>query len=352
MPKLRADQLSKQLQQGLSSIYLISGDEPLLVQEACDNIRIHASKQGFTERERLYADRQFEWSSLFNLTSSLSLFSEKKLIELKLETGKPGDKGSKAIVEYLENPNPDNSLVITSPKLDGNTQRSKWVKHIEKHGVWVPIWPISIKQMPRWVEQRLQAAGLKASSQSIDLLAARTEGNLLAAHQEIEKLKLLSTDQYLTPEIVAGAVANSARYDVFTLVDRSLEGDSRGATRCLHGLKTEGTEPTVILWALAREIRQLIKVKTALDQGQGFAWAAKQAGIWEKRQGLIQQALRRLTPLELQRLLRQANMIDRSIKGLQKNNPWDELLELTLNLTGFNSLSYNNQQLAIKANSY
>ncbi|MBX2807440.1 MAG: DNA polymerase III subunit delta, partial [Cellvibrionaceae bacterium] len=256
MAKLRYEQLQRQLQQGLAIAYLISGDETLLVQEACDLIRQHAKQRGFKEREIFHADKQFDWSHLFQASQSLSLFSDKKLLELRIGNGKPGDKGSKAINDYVADASPDNCLLIITPKLDSSSQRSKWVKAVEKQGHWLPIWPISAAQLPQWLAQRLRSKGLHADSQSIDLLAARTEGNLLAAHQEVEKLALLTEDAYLSPELIARSVADNARYDIFGLIDTALHGDGRKAAATLQGLRREGTEATLVLWGLARTWRQ------------------------------------------------------------------------------------------------
>ena len=349
MAKIRIEQLGKQLKQGLAPVYLVSGDETLLVEESCDAIRQHALKSGFSERERYHVDPQFDWSQLLTISNSLSLFGDKKLIELRIDKGKPGDKGSKAICEYLANPSPDNCLLVITPKLDASSQRGKWVKTIDKQGLWLPIWPVASTQLPRWLEQRIKKAGLTADSHCIELLAARTEGNLLAAHQEIEKLKLLSVDGYLSPELVSGAVADSARYDIFGLIDKALHGDTRAAAKSLQGLKTEGTEATVVLWGLARELRTLLSISFGVQQGQSFSWAAKQAGVWDKRQPLLQQALRRLQTKQLESLLRQANGIDKSIKGLRRADPWNELLDLVLNFSGSQSLSPKNSKLSLQA---
>jgi len=349
MGKLRIDQLNRHLQQDLSNTYLVSGDETLLVEESCDAIRQRAQSDGFTERERYYVDNQFDWSQLLSAATSLSLFSDKKLIELRIEKGKPGDKGSKAICEYHDKPNDDNRLLIVTSKLDAGVQRSKWVKTIEKKGQWLPIWPISTAQLPRWLDQRIKKAGLTADSPCLELLAARTEGNLLAAHQEIEKLKLLSVDGYLTPELIAGAVADSARYDIFGLIDKIMYGDARNAVKTLQGLKAEGTEPTIILWGLAREIRTLLSINKNIREGQSFSWAAKQAGVWDKRQGLAQQAIKRINNQQLQLLLRQSNNIDKAIKGQRKADYWSELLDLVLNFTGTKSLDKKNLRLSMMA---
>jgi len=347
MAKLRVEQLAQTLNTALSPVYLISGDETLLVQEAADTIRQHVKSKGFLEHERHYGDKQFDWSLLLASANSLSLFNEQKLIELRIESGKPGDKGSKAIVEYLKAPSDDNVLLIITPKLDGSSQRAKWVKAIEKQGVWAPIWPVGPAQLPRWLGQRLQQAGLKSDSAAIDILAARTEGNLLAAAQEIEKLRLLAPDGWVSSELMASTVADSARFDVFGLIDKALMGDARSASHTLQGLKGEGTDGTVILWALAREIRTLINVRHATDQGQNFAWAAKNAGVWDKRKPLIQNALKRFQGRQLESLLRQANGIDQAIKGLRKTDPWNDLLDLVLRLSGVQSISQQNQRLSL-----
>jgi len=349
MGKLRSDQLPQQLKKDLAPVYLISGDETLIVQESCDLIRETAKKNGYSERDLFHVDAQFDWSQLLLAGNSLSLFSEKKIVELRINNGKPGDKGSKAICAYLDNPSPDNCLLIVTPKLDAGAQRSKWVKTIEKAGHWLPVWPLSDNQFIRWLGQRVQAAGLQADTRSIELLASRTEGNLLAAHQEIEKLKLIASDTTLTTEIISGAVADSARYDIFGMIDKTLFGDARAAVKSLQGLRMEGTDATVVLWGLAREIRTLLSITMSMAQGQSFQWAAKQAGVWDKRQPLVQQIINRSSQKELERLLRQANSIDKSIKGLMNSNPWDELIDLTLNLAGCQSLNATSRKLALQS---
>ncbi|MFT5117786.1 MAG: DNA polymerase-3 subunit delta [Kiritimatiellia bacterium] len=349
MAKLRSDQLAQNLKGKLAPVYLVSGDETLLVQEACDAIRQTARQAGFSERERHHVDKQFSWSQLLSSANSLSLFDDKKIIELRIENGKPGAEGSKAICAYLENPSDDNLLMLVTPKLDSGSQRSKWVKQIEKLGYWVPIWPISPAQLPRWLSQRLQQAGLKADSHVIELLATRIEGNLLAAHQEIEKLTLVATDEWLSPELIANTVADSARYDVFGLIDKALLGDARGAVKNLHGLRSEGIEAITVLWALARELRLLLNIAHAIEQGQNFSWAAKNAGVWDKRQPLVQQALNRLHHKQLTLLIRQANGIDKAIKGLRNADTWNELMELTLNLSGTQAINPLNQRLSLQS---
>lgn len=347
MAKLRPDQLTGALRKKLAPVYIVSGDEPLLAQEACDQIRATARKQGFSERELHHVEAGFDWEQLLTSANSLSLFAERKILELRIDNGKPGDKGGKALITYCENPAEDTLLLIVTPKLDGSAQRSKWFKAVEKVGDFVQIWPIVGPQLPRWIDQRIQQAGMRASREAIDLLAARIEGNLLAAAQEVEKLKLLASDGEITADMIAGSVADSARYDVFTLTDKALHGDARAAIKTLHGLKGEGTDATVVLWALAREIRTLNQMANALQQGQAFDRAAKANGVWDKRKPLVNGALRRLKLNQLNMLLRKANGIDKAIKGMRNADVWDELMDLTLNLSGTFSLSPAVQKLSL-----
>jgi DNA polymerase-3 subunit delta len=348
MPKIRPEQLATSLSKPLSPIYMVSGDEPLLIQEVSDAIRSAARKQGFSERELYHADNSFDWGQLLTSANSLSLFADKKIIELRMPSGKPGDKGAKILLEYAQAPAPDNLLLIITEKLDGATQKSKWFKALEDAGQHIQVWPITPAQLPRWIGQRLQQAGLQADTQAIDLLCSRIEGNLLAAVQEIEKLKLLATEPRISYELMASVVADSARYDVFGLCDKALHGDARAAAKTLQGLKTEGTEPIAVLWAITRDIRQLIQIAQELSQGKSFEWAARQSGVWEKRQPLMQAAIRRSKPAQLQQMLRKANGIDKAIKGMRNAEPWDELLDLVLNMAGVQSINPINEKLNLR----
>lgn len=350
MAKLRPEQLSGALRKSLAPAYLVSGDEPLLSQESCALIRQAARKAGFNERELHHVDNSFDWDQLLTSVNSLSLFAERKIIELRIDNGKPGDKGAKALISYCDNPPPDTLLLVITPKLDASSQRSKWFKSLEQVADVVQIWPVTPLQLPRWIEQRMQQAGLSASRDAVDMLAARIEGNLLAAAQEIEKLKLLAVNGQVSAEMIAGVVADSARYDVFSLLDKALHGDARAAVRTLHGLKGEGTDATVVLWALARELRTLYQIAHAMQQGQPFDRAAQQAGVWDKRKPLVNTALRRLKLNQLQMLMRKANGIDKAIKGLRNADVWDELMDLTLNLSGTFSLSPTVQRLSLAIN--
>jgi len=348
MAKLRPEQLSSALAKGLAPVYLITGDEPLLIQESCDLIRSAARKAGFVERDLYHADNHFDWSQLLASANSMSLFADKKIIEIRLPSGKPGDKGGKVLQEYAQSPSPDNLLLFITEKVDGATQKSKWFTALESLGVHLQHWPVTAENLPHWIATRLKQAGLHVDSNAVDLLASRIEGNLLAAVQEIEKLKLLTTDKIISLELMASVVADSARYDVFGLCDKALHGDVRAAVKTLHGLKAEGTDAIAVLWALTRDVRSLVQISQMTAQGKNFEMAAQQAGVWNNKQPLFRNALRRLKPAQLQQLLRKANGIDKAIKGMRNAEPWDELLDLVLNIAGVQSLSIANERLSLK----
>ncbi|MCW8125558.1 DNA polymerase III subunit delta [Microbulbifer halophilus] len=332
--KMPPRQLPQSLDKGLLPIYVVSGDEPLVVQECCDSIRAAAKKAGFSERELLHAEQHFDWGQLLASAGSMSLFAEKKVVELRLPNGKPGDKGSKALQEFARLASDDLLLLLVLPKLDRSQLNSKWIKALDQQGALIQVWPVDAREMPRWIHQRLRAAGLDAEPEAIQILAERVEGNLLAASQEIEKLKLLSDDNLITAETMNDAVASSARYDVFGLIDRALAADADAAIKTLQGLRAEGVEAPVVLWALAREIRSLLEIGEKLDRGQPLQRLVR----IQKRQPLVQSALSRLQPRQLESLLLRARAVDNAIKGGRDQDPWTGLLELTLNLCGKRSV--------------
>ncbi|MFT5691825.1 MAG: DNA polymerase-3 subunit delta [Oceanicoccus sp.] len=331
--RLRPDQLAQNLKKGLLSIYIVSGDEPLLIQECSDEIRLHCRKQGFS-REVLHVDTSFDWNELHNCSNAMSLFAERKLIELRMPSGKPGKVGSEAISEYINNASPDNVLLVISNKIESAATRSKWYKNIESAGAGIQVWPISARELPQWIGRRLNQAGLKASPEAIALLSERIEGNLLAAVQEIEKLKLLAPSDIIDVDTITNAVANSARYDIFGLTDRALEGDAQGSVRMLQGLRAEGTELPIILWALSKELRILLQCRAQLDQGNDIERALQNMRVWDKRKPLIKKAISRLNKNNLRQLLSLATDVDRSIKGIKKGNSWDLLEQIVLMLAG------------------
>ena len=348
MNKLRPEQLPHDLQTGLRPVYLISGDEMLLVQESCDAIRKAASQAGFSERERYYVGSQTDWSELLMASNSLSLFNNKKLIEFHTDSDKLGDSGSKAITAYLGKPSEDNILLIVTPKLKADQQKTKWLQAIIQQGAWVPVWPLEGAQFRHWISRRLKNSHLYADKDTIDILASRTEGNLLATAQEIEKLTLLAIDGKVSPSLMADAVGDNARFNVFDLVDKALCGDAQGAARCLQSLINEGVEMPIILWGLSREIRSLLTIKEMMDNGQASAKAFSSAGVWDKRKPLMQQAIDRLSRQQLNWLMRRASAVDKAIKGLHDIDARGALLDLTLNLAGVSVIDMNNQRLSLK----
>ncbi|WP_160154247.1 DNA polymerase III subunit delta [Microbulbifer sp. ALW1] len=334
MARINPRQLPQNLRQGLAPIYVVTGDEPLLIQECCDSIRDTARHHGFIERDLLHGEANFDWGQLLSAAGSLSLFADKKIIELRLPGGKPGDKGSKALQEFADMANEETLLLLVLPKLDRAQLNSKWVKALDAKGVLIQIWPVDAAEMPRWIHQRLRAAGLDAEPEAIQILAERVEGNLLAASQEIEKLKLLAQDNVISADTMNNAVASSARYDVFGLIDKALAADAAGAVKTLQGLRAEGVEAPVVLWAIAREIRTLLETQQKLDEGQPLNRLVR----IQKRQPLIQAACQRLHPRQLENFLLRARAVDNAIKGGKEMDPWAGLLELTLNLSGKRSI--------------
>ncbi len=336
--KLSPAQLGKHLQGSLAPVYVVSGDEHLLCQEACDAIRAACRQQAFSERQVLSVESGFDWGQLLEAGANLSLFAEKRLLELRIPSGKPGDKGAVALLHYLARPAEDTVLLISLPKLDGSTQKTKWAKALidGKDVQFLQIWPVDAAQLPQWIRQRLAQAGLAADQEAVELIAARVEGNLLAAAQEIEKLKLLAEDGRVTADTVQAAVADSARYDVFGLIDAALQGHPEHSLRMLEGLRGEGIEAPVILWALARELRLLANIAQQYAQGVPLERAFSQARppVWDKRRPLVSKALQRHDVAGWQRLLMAAQLIDEQIKGQAEGDPWIGLSNLCLQLSG------------------
>ena len=341
--KIKPDQLKSYLQKSLqtkqlSPIFIISGDEPLLSQEAADAVRSTARQLEFTERETFDIDARFDWNLVFNETNSLSLFSDKKILELRITSGKPGDKGSRALCELCENLNDSNLILVILPKLDKGAYQSKWMKTLESKGVHIQVWPVTPEQLPRWINQRLVQCGIEASQGAVDILADRVEGNLLAAMQEINTLKLLSLEGKVNADIMSTVVADSARYNLFSFVDKVLDGDAQSAAKALRGLENEGTEPLALLWAITRELRTLNKASHQVLLGNSKDKALKSAGVWDKRIPIFRKALSRLSPAHLRMLMHQAGAIDRGVKGLRQADIWDELTTLVLSFAGSQTL--------------
>jgi len=337
--QLRLEQLDGDLERQLRPVYLLYGDEPLLVQEAADAIRGRARAAGHTEREVMHADSGFDWNALLAASDSLSLFAERRILEVRLPTGKPGEAGARALRAYAERPAGDTVLMVISAKPEPAARRSAWVKALDRAGAVVPVWPVDARRLPAWIGARMERAGLAPTREAVGLLAERVEGNLLACAQEIDKLRLLHGPGPLDARAVAAAVADSARYDVFTLADAVIAGQAARAQRVLTGLRAEGVEPVLVVWALAREARQLAALAAEVGAGHSVGQVLAAHRIWESRKKLLGQALARHDARFWQARLAECARADRVVKGQAPGNPWDELVQLSLHMAGRSPLS-------------
>jgi DNA polymerase-3 subunit delta len=332
--QLRPEALDGHLAKGLAPLYVITSDEHLLALEAADKIRRAARAQGYSERDVLSVERNFKWGELLAANQALSLFGDKKLIELRIPGGKPGKDGSAALQNYAKDLNPDNLTLITLPKLDWQTAKSAWVANLQQAAVYVEIPNVERAQLPGWIGMRLSSQNQSAERQSLDFIADRVEGNLLAAHQEIQKLALLHPPGKLTHEQVIDAVLNVARYDVFKLSEAMLAGDPARLVRMLEGLKGEGEALPLVLWAVSEEIRTLLKLKSGMAQGRPLGALLKEYRIWGPRERMMEPALRRIPLPTLEAALQQAAQVDKMVKGLRAKqfagDAWDAMLQLAL----------------------
>ncbi len=331
--KIQANQLQSHLQKNLAPCYLVTGDEHLLAAEALDVLREGARQKGFTSRDLHIATTGFDWSSLRDTTANLSLFAERRIVELRLPTGKPGRVGSQAIVDLIENTGSDLMLIVVAPKLDRSGQSSKWVKALESAGVNVTIWPIGPRELPGWIGERMRRVGLQPDRDAIAMIADRVEGNLLAAGQEIEKLRLLHGEGKVSADDVSSAVANSSRFDVFKLVDAALVGDSKRALKVLAGLQAEGVEPVIIVWALTRELRTLARLTDFMAGGMDLANGMQKAGVWRNRQDLVRACVARHQSRDFHHLLMATGTADQAAKGQRQADPWQLITAIVLELT-------------------
>jgi DNA polymerase-3 subunit delta len=326
--RLSSDDLPRHLAKGLGSLYVIHGEAMLLAIEAADAIRIAAREAGYSEREVIIAEQHFKWAELRNSAQSMSLFSSRKMVDLRIPSGKPGVEGAQALQDYCENLNADTLTLISLPKLEGTALKSKWFAALEAHGTVISADEISLHALPAWIAARLKRQEQSADKDTQEFLAQKVEGNLLAAFQEIQKLALLFPAGPLTFEQVKDSVMDVARYDVFKLSEAMLAGDAARYARILDGLKAEGTATVLILWSIAEDIRALARVSRAMQQSGNLAGALRDARVWGIKQKLIERAVRRFSPAFAERALRQAAQIDKLIKGLRQGDVWDELLQL------------------------
>ena len=331
---LKGEQLAAHLDRDLKAVYVIYGDEPLLVIEAADAIRAAARRKGFDEREVLTAIAGFNWNELHLATGNMSLFGGRQLIDLRIPTGKPGREGGKAIQDYCARPSPDALLLVTLPGLDWTEEKATWLKALTEAGVAVKLIPPNLAELPAWIAGRLRRQQQKAGNDALHFIAERVEGNLLAAHQEIQKLALLYPAGELSLQQIQEAVLNVARYDLDGLREALLSGDVARLTRTLDGLQQEGEAPPLVLWAMTEEVRALAQVKAGQKQGQPVDALLKEARVWGARQSLFKRALPRIKESTANAALEDAARIDRMIKGIGGGDGWTEFLRLGLGLAG------------------
>lgn len=330
--KIRANQLSSHLKKSLAPCYFVTGDEPLLVAEALDEIRDAARDRGFGSRELHVATTGFDWGELTASTGNMSLFAEQRIVELRLPTGKPGRAGGQAIVDLVEQSDPDLLIIVTAPKLDRSGANAKWAKTLDQKGVTVQVWPVTMRELPGWIANRMRQTGLQPDRDAVAMIADRVEGNLLAAGQEIEKLRLLLGEGKVTAEDVSRAVANSSRFDVYKLTDAALAGDARRAVRILGGLKAEGVEPVIVMWALTRELRTLATLDDAVRQGTELGGAMQAARVWNTRQGLVRSCISRHPHGTFHRMLKASGRADAAAKGQRYGDPWQMAADIVVGM--------------------
>ncbi|MGJ8690176.1 MAG: DNA polymerase III subunit delta [Gammaproteobacteria bacterium] len=334
-----SDKLNTELKKKLAAFYWLAGDETLLAQEALTQLRNACRQAGFNEWELVFVDRGFDWQSLLQSGNSMSLFSDKKIIELRLQSAKLDDAGKAALKQYLASPNPDNILILVSPRVEPAALNTKWFKGLEAAGVFITVWPINADKLPRWIHDRMHREGINADRDAIAMLAERVEGNLLAADQEIQKLRILTG---ATPEKpvsidrkqIMTLVADSSRYNTFSLIDAALNGDARRCVKVLNSLRSEGTEILQLLGSFNGEVRRLIAVAQHSEKGSNISDAMRSEGIRPNHQKEVANALQRLRLSELEALLRAARQIDLAVKGLVKTDPWIEFTQLILRMSG------------------
>jgi len=334
LTQVRAEALAGHLARTLAPLYVVHGDEPLVALEAGDAIRAAARRAGCEEREVFVVEPGFRWDALLASNANLGLFGTRRLVDLRIPSGKPGVEGAKALEAYASSPSPDSVTLVTLPKLDKATQSSSWFVALAGAGVEVPVWPVTREELPRWIGERLARQGQKASPDTLAFLAEASEGNLLAARQEIEKLALLQPAGALDHDAVVAAVADVARYDIGALSEAWLAGEAARALRILSVLRDEGTAPVLPAWQLAEDVHALAIVQAMVAQGTPAAVAVRQARVWGGRAKALERAAGRLAREIAPSLVADAARLDALSKGLGREDPWDELAAVALVLCG------------------
>ena len=339
--RLKAEQLTNHLQQGLLPVYLVFGDEQMLVEEASDVIRQYARKLGADDRQVWHVEGRFNWSELQWQEQTMSLFSSQRLIEIRLPSGSPGKEGGDALRRYIDNPPSDTTLLIISGKIDNRSQKSKWFTELDRMGVTVPIWPVDIVNLPRWILQRLQQRGLKANQQLAGLIAERVEGNLFAAAQEIDKLQLLCPNGEVDEKTILDSVADNARFEAFGLMDTVFSGQTTKIPRMISRLKAEGLDVLAVFSAVSWTLHRAVDMAIKIDQGARIeqVLASQKPPIWEKHRSIMYQALLRHDRQQWQGFLQQMSQIERAAKGSLRACPWSLLEQLCMHVAGIRIIS-------------
>ena len=345
--QLALPQLAAQLQKGLRSLYVLHGDEPLMLQEAADAIRATARAQGYTERSvHTVAGAHFDWSEVLAAGGSLSLFADKQILEVRVPSGKPGKEGSVALQQLATAAQGNDSTLtlVLLPRLDAATRKGAWFGALENSGISIQIDPVERNALPQWIAQRLQHQGQRVMAgeegqRTLQFFADRVEGNLLAAHQEIQKLGLLHPQGELSQEQVESAVVNVARYDVFKLSESVLSGQVARVQRMLDGLQAEGEAAVLVHYTLSEDIRALKRVKDAIAGGKPMPMALREQRVWGPRERLFERVLPRMTEARLNGLLQAAHQVDGIVKGLKvadwPTDPWQALQRLAVRFSRF-----------------
>jgi DNA polymerase-3 subunit delta len=325
--RTQAEHIARTLEKGLASAWLIAGDEALLTGEAADAVRAAARAQGYAGRELFVTDRSFDWSEVSAASRTQSLFAERRILEIRMPTPRPGKEGGAVLAALAADPGAENLLLVVTTRPEKETWASAWFKSFEKHGILVLAQPVEIGRLPQWIAGRGAKLGLRFEKGAAELLAERVEGNLLAAQQEIEKLALLQKDGVVSIDAVQNAVANSARYDVFQLADAALAGDAPRSLRILEGLRAEGAEPPLVLWALCRDLRALADIRNGVAK-RAYGVAA------ERHAALVERAARRIGREPIEPWFEAAARIDRQVKGQATGEAWTTLTGLVAALSG------------------
>ncbi|MCB1645041.1 MAG: DNA polymerase III subunit delta [Pseudomonadales bacterium] len=332
--KINIRQLSKHLTEAPAPVYVVASDEPLLQQEACDQIRAALRSKGYTERDLFFVEGRFDWEEVLFSANSMSLFAEQKILEIRMPNGKPGDQGAKALQAFASDPPEGTAMLLIVPWLDNRAQKAKWVQALEKAGVLVPIWPVEVQELPAWIGQRFKAAGLHATPDAINALTDRIEGNLLAAVQEIEMLKLLAPGNEISADLVISGVSDSSRFNVYSLIDAALDQNPARTLRILEGLQTENQPLLPLVGFVSRDLRMLAGIARQIAAGQRIEAVFRSQWMPDKKKALVGKCIRAHSAAELQFMLAELGRLDKYLKGMAEGSAWDVMTEVLLRLAG------------------